>query len=1278
MVNTQGVRDSHVDYEIEGLSGEVTIRGQRANLRDMAFLCYALVQRGDAERALALLRHLIGCFGKGQGDLTDAALALWAAGEYIKATGDHDFRDERKVFIEGTVHLIASNWQKPQPHWLQGDSHGIYLSHLAMYYAGIQSNAQHGELGEKLLKSIRELVFAKFIKDGRVVSALGDTAIHGDIIAAAIPFGMLGIEDRILIEALYKLEEMLVGKGVRLSTADTYYGGCERPDLTCLLALYYAKKGDTARAKELLTHVEALLKEHEVLYEVDADTAKEPLMLAYWRERVLGQGKDGGQGQEQVQGRRQVQVQGKDDGQGQTLGQVKGQGQDERQDLPSASALGAVLLELAQAALAAGGTSVASSNGVALVHMPTGYDDPYVTLPYERFPRHPEAGDAVLVRLLTQPFQASQVVTVQAAVNGMPAGQPVSAAVKVTADGEKVWEAQLGPYLAGDEVSYAFALQSGSKSVASPTYRFKVRSWTALERVHAMYATTDGFVVELNGADASRTVSMAFRADASGAVKLTFAAAGERIQSAPAQQAALPVGRARLEAGVREGKLALSLRSAEGVLVEGFAAEGKPLIEALTDGSGMIHKLRLNLKAKPEHRWFGMGERFSHYEYSGQEVDQYVYNQYRDQGLKTYMPVPFAISSGGYSIFVDTALYSTFRFHTRLSDLVEIEADLSPSTQQLTAYLFAGEPLEMIGQFTDISGKPVLPPKWAFGPWMSSNNWDSQAEVKKQAELTAKYQIPSTVLVIEQWSDEATFYIFNDAQYEVKDGGQSFRYDDFQFPEWGRWPNPKSMVEELHDQGLKVLLWQIPIHKFMYGVAHGQRDQDEATLLENGYCVKTADGEPYTLPYNWFKDCHIIDFTHPEAKKWWFAKRQYLVDEIKVDGFKTDGGEFVFGHDLQFHDGSTGREMRNLYPNLYVGSYYDFVQQHATDGGITFSRAGYTGAQKYPLHWAGDERSTFQAFRSSMIAGLSSSMSGIPFWGWDLGGFHGDIPSAELFVRSAQMAAFCPVMQYHAETKGEFNQDRTPWNIAERTGQPAVIELYKKYADIRMNLLPYIYDQAIRASRTGLPMMRAMSLQYPADPHCTEIISEYMFGESLLVAPVTEEGHGAKEVYFPEGEWLSLFGHDTVQGPRLMKVAAGLDHIPVYVKQNSIVALNLAEDYTLGGHVGNRVDGYEQLCFKMYVKTELQAEFEDDLGNHVKISAKREDEILHLYWSGRLQQNITFIVHQTGSVSTVSSERAEWVHVADVGQLQPGSYAQRNSDLFITIQEQAGSLVIAG
>ncbi|EXX87435.1 glycosyl hydrolase, partial [Paenibacillus darwinianus] len=768
-----------------------------------------------------------------------------------------------------------------------------------------------------------------------------------------------------------------------------------------------------------------------------------------------------------------------------------------------------------------------------------------------------------------------------------------------------------------------------------------------------------------------------------GAVQLSFgtapggAAAGDGEAAEPeATEAVLALAGAKLAAIRKDGALKLVLRNEQGVLIESFGMEGKPFLEVLTDGSGTRHKVRFNWKSRTEHRWFGMGERYSHFDYSGQEVDQYVYNQYRDQGLKTYMPVPFAVSSGNYAIFLDTPLYSKFRFHTRLSDLVEIEADLAAAAQQLTAYLFADEPLSMLGQFAGIAGKPVLPPKWAFGPWMSSNNWDSQAEVMRQVELTKRYGIPATVLVLEQWSDEATFYIFNDAQYDVKDGSEAFHYEDFRFPEWGRWPDPKRMMDDLHADGLKVLLWQIPIHKFMYGVVHEQRDRDERTFLERGYCVHDANGEPFTLPYNWFKDCHIIDYTNPEAKQWWFDKRRYLAEELGVDGFKTDGGEFVFGHDLKFHDGSTGREMRNLYPNLYAGSYYDFVQQYAADGGVTFSRAGYTGAQQYPLHWAGDERSTFEAFRSSLIAGLTSSMSGIPFWGWDLGGFHGDIPTAELFVRSTQLAAFCPVMQYHAETKGEFNQDRTPWNIAERTGEPAVIELYKRYADIRMNLLPYIYGQAVRTSRTGVPLMRAMMLEYGDDSHCTEMTGQYMFGDRLLVAPVIEEGAYRKEVYFPEGSWLPLFGGEEIAGPRLAKVEAELAHIPVYVKRNGIIALNLGEDCRLGEHVGNRTDRYERLCFLVYVTDTAALRFEDDLGVTVSIKAERNGDGIRLKWYGNRSELTVFIVRGIAGAADVKAGERSFERVDNAAALRGGACCVRDGELLVAVEAAGGDIVI--
>ncbi|MBD2843749.1 hypothetical protein IDH44_00980 [Paenibacillus sp. IB182496] len=608
------------------------------------------------------------------------------------------------------------------------------------------------------------------------------------------------------------------------------------------------------------------------------------------------------------------------------------------------------------------------------------------------------------------------------------------------------------------------------------------------------------------------------------------AAASSDGSSPVAADGVYAVGAARL--AVADGRLRLTLTDGEGETLaasagnrESNAAEGASApLEALVDRTGRIYKLRLNFVRRQGERFYGMGERFSGLAHDGREVDNYVFNQYKDQGSRTYMPVPWALSSAGYGLFLDTAMYSMFRFGAgERPGLLQVEADLHAAEQQLDWHWLSGRPAELVQAFATLTGKPKLPPKWALGPWMSSNNWDSEREVDWQLEQTRRHRIPATVIVLEQWSDESTFYIFNDAIYARKPGSARFTLADFTFPEWGRWPDPRAMMRRLHDAGLRVLLWQAPVMKDMDGIAHAQRDEDEREMAARGYGVEDADGGPYRIPsYEWFRGSLVPDFTSPQASEWWLDKRRYLLEELGIDGFKTDGGECIYGAAARFADGRDGTQMRNLYPNVYVGAFQAYADRYVDGGSITFSRAGYTGAQTVPLHWAGDEKSTFAAFRASIVAGLSSGLSGIPFWGWDLGGFSGEIPTAELYIRSTAMAALCPVMQYHAESKGEFNLDRTPWNIAERTGAPEVLTLYKRYADLRMNLLPYLYAEAQRSAATGLPLMRAMLLDYPDDPRCAALEQQYLLGEALLVAPVTEEGATAVDVYLPEGEWLPL------------------------------------------------------------------------------------------------------------------------------------------------------------
>lgn len=576
-------------------------------------------------------------------------------------------------------------------------------------------------------------------------------------------------------------------------------------------------------------------------------------------------------------------------------------------------------------------------------------------------------------------------------------------------------------------------------------------------------------------------------------------------------------------------------------------------VSSLVGADGHIREISLRL-THPAAGIFGLGERYNALDQAGNRVDQFVYNQYKNQGLRTYIPMPVFYTDRGFGLHVATDSYSWFDFREPGVTQLGVEAE------SLTLDFLAGSVNEQVAQFLSLTGEPQNVPLWALGPWMSSNNWDNQAEVERQVALTEEHGIPATVLVIEAWSDEATFYIFNDATYAEKPGSDAFTYGDFTFPEWGRWPDPKRMVEHLHEHGLKLILWQIPVIKQTAALRHAQKRLDEEHFLAANYGVRHPNGEALRLPEGWFKDSLLMDFTNREGVDWWFGKRQYLIDDLGVDGFKTDGGEMVWGRDLVFADGTDGLLNRNRYPRDYIFAYYRFAQQN---GGICFSRAGYTGAQTFPAHWAGDERSTWDAFMRSLLAGLSAGMSGVIFWGWDFAGFSGDVPSAELYLRGAQMACFCPIMQYHAESKAELNQDRTPWNIAERSGDPRALTGYAFYANLRMQLLPYLEREAAHCVASKTPLMRAMLLDHQDDPVAIKLWDQYMLGRDLLVAPVIEEGASARDVYLPAGRWWHLFEQRWYDAG-WHRIEAPLESIPVFLRDGAILPLGFDNEVRLG------------------------------------------------------------------------------------------------------------------
>ncbi len=557
----------------------------------------------------------------------------------------------------------------------------------------------------------------------------------------------------------------------------------------------------------------------------------------------------------------------------------------------------------------------------------------------------------------------------------------------------------------------------------------------------------------------------------------------------------------------------------------------------------LAYKLRFAIRIEPGERIVGFGERFDGLDQRGRLVDVAVFDQYKGQGARTYLPMPYAIVvGGGFGFHLDTGRRVHFDVGVSDPSLIRVEVDLEPGERnaELVLRLFAGEPADVLAQFLAATGQPVVPPPWIYRLWMSGNEWNTQAKLLEEVRRSEQEGIPVGAVVIEAWSDEETFVAWNGAEYEVHADGAPHRLADFTFPADGPWPDPKGMIDELHERDTRVLLWQIPLIEKTNGQAGADRD----TMVERGYCVQLDGGEPYRNRGWWFPGALMPDFTNPEAARWWTEKRRYLLEELGVDGFKTDGGEHAWGTDLRYADGTHGGETNNRYPVSYGRAYHDLMQSAGVDA-VTFSRAGFTGSAGVPCHWAGDEDSTWEAFRASISAGLSAGACGIFFWAWDLAGFSGPVPGGELYLRSTAAAALSPIMQYHSEYNHHRlpSRDRTPWNVAEQTGDARVMPLFRRFVRLRERLVPYLEEQGA----TGRPLMRALFFDAPGDDRVWEFPHQWLLGDHVLVAPVVEPDVATLPVYLPAGDWVEAWTGERFSGETTVDCATPLDRIPVFI-----------------------------------------------------------------------------------------------------------------------------------
>jgi alpha-glucosidase (family GH31 glycosyl hydrolase) len=573
-------------------------------------------------------------------------------------------------------------------------------------------------------------------------------------------------------------------------------------------------------------------------------------------------------------------------------------------------------------------------------------------------------------------------------------------------------------------------------------------------------------------------------------------------------------------------------------------------VEWLVSAAG-VHRARFRLPLAPEEHVVGFGERYDAVDQRGRRLDAVVFEQYKAQGRhgRTYLPMPFAhvVGGAGWGFHVRTARRTWYDVGVSAPDRLTVEVALGDKPEVDLA-VYRGNPTEVLTAFLDEVGRAEELPAWVLRLWASGNEWNTQETVLSRMDSHRDLDIPVGVVVIEAWSDEEGITIFRDAEYAVTEDGSAHRASDFTYT--GAWPDPKGMVEALHERGIKVVLWQIPLLKTDPGLG-GQVYADGAAMVREGHAVLEADGSPYHNRGWWFPKALMPDLSVARTRHWWTEKRRYLVEDLDVDGFKTDGGEHAWGHDLRYADGRRGDEGNNLFPVHYARAFGDLLRS-AGKAPVTFSRAGFTGSQAHGIYWAGDEDSTWEAFRASVTAGLTAAACGIVYWGWDLAGFSGPVPDAELYLRATAASTFMPIMQYHSEFNHHRTppRDRTPWHVADTTGDDRVVPVFRRYAHLRERLVDYLAEQARVAVTTDRPLMRPLFFDHAGDPRVWRYPLQYHLGDDLLVNPVTTPNATTWTTYLPRGEWVDAWTGEEVPAGEVTRPTP-IDVVPVYCRADA-------------------------------------------------------------------------------------------------------------------------------
>ena len=527
---------------------------------------------------------------------------------------------------------------------------------------------------------------------------------------------------------------------------------------------------------------------------------------------------------------------------------------------------------------------------------------------------------------------------------------------------------------------------------------------------------------------------------------------------------------------------------------------------------------------------FGCGESATGLNKAGQKVNLFVTDPQGPETDQMYKPIPFFMSNRGYGMFMHTSAPVTCDFGATYIGLNK----MFMGDENLDLFVFFGEPKDILDEYTDLVGKPGMPPLWSFGTWMSRITYFSEKEGYDVAANIRKNKNPCDVIHF----DTGWF----DVDWQC----------DYKFSE-NRFQNPQQMLKDLRSQGFHVCLWQLPYFT--------PKNRYFSELIEKDMYVKNGNGE---LPY----EDVVLDFSNPETVKWYQDKLAGLLN-IGVSAIKVDFGEAAPLNGI-YASGKSGWYEHNLYPVRYDMAVSEITKKLHNEN-IMWARAAWAGSQRYPLHWGGDAATTNTGLLGTLRAGLSFGLSGFSFWSHDMGGFVKSTPE-DLYCR------WIPFGFLTSHTRAHGAPPTEPWLYDSKRVQ----DVFRKSAEMKYRLMPYVYAQAKECTEKGLPMLRALFVEFPDDPGAWKVDDEYLFGSQILVAPLLESGMTGRTVYLPEGKWIDYQTEKVYEGG-WHRIEAGSLPIIMLVRDGSVLPhLKLAQSTA-------EMD-WSKMSLKVYSADKKQAE----------------------------------------------------------------------------------------